>query len=34
MALTCGCLCGACRYGLAVEATPPVYCCRCLTCQS
>lgn len=32
--LTGGCRCGACRYTLAVEATPPVYCCHCLDCQS
>jgi hypothetical protein len=29
-----GCHCGACRYTLAVEAIPPVYCCHCLSCQS
>jgi hypothetical protein len=29
-----GCQCGACRYTLAVEKTPPVYCCHCLSCQS
>ena len=29
-----GCRCGACRYTLALDALPPVYCCHCLDCQS
>lgn len=29
-----GCRCGACRYTLAVDATPPVYCCHCRDCQT
>jgi hypothetical protein len=29
-----GCRCGACRYTLAVDATPPVYCCHCQICQT
>lgn len=29
-----GCRCGACRYALAVEAMPPVYCCHCQICQT
>jgi len=29
-----GCRCGACRYTLAVEAAPPVYCCHCRDCQT
>jgi hypothetical protein len=29
-----GCRCGACRYTLAVEQLPPVYCCHCRDCQT
>jgi len=28
-----GCRCGACRYELALDALPPVYCCHCTDCQ-
>jgi len=34
MTVTGGCKCGAVRYALALDASPPVYCCHCLTCQS
>jgi hypothetical protein len=34
MNLAGGCRCGACRYTLTVDATPPVYCCHCRDCQS
>ena len=33
-AMTGGCRCGACRYTLAVEAVPAIYCCHCTDCQS
>ncbi len=29
-----GCRCGACRYTLAIETAPPVYCCHCRDCQT
>jgi len=29
-----GCRCGACRYTLAIEQLPPVYCRHCLDCQT
>jgi hypothetical protein len=32
--MTGGCRCGACRYTLAVDAMPPVYCCHCQICQT
>ena len=32
--VTGGCRCGACRYTIAVEAMPPVYCCHCRDCQT
>ena len=31
--VTGSCRCGAVRYTLAVEGTPPVYCCHCRDCQ-
>lgn len=34
MPVTGGCRCGACRYALAIEAMPPVYCCHCRDCQT
>lgn len=29
-----GCRCGACRYVVAGDAMPPVYCCHCRDCQT
>ncbi|MBO9623461.1 MAG: GFA family protein [Sphingomonas sp.] len=29
-----GCRCGAVRYTVSVEETPPIYCCHCLICQT
>lgn len=29
-----GCRCGTCRYQIAGDAPPPVYCCHCLDCQT
>ena len=34
MTITGGCRCGACRYTLAVDTMPPVYCCHCRDCQT
>lgn len=31
---TGGCRCGAVRYRLNTETTPPTYCCHCLDCQT
>lgn len=32
--VTGGCRCGACRYALAGDDLPPVYCCHCRDCQT
>lgn len=34
MTVAGGCRCGACRYKLAGDAMPPVYCCHCRECQT
>lgn len=34
MTIEGGCRCGACRYTIAGDAMPPVYCCHCRDCQT